>query len=99
MLPDRAQRPELVDRLNSASRWYPRPVIWLALGLLALLLRRPRGLATALVLSGAALLILLGTSLTVYAVADYAVPVVPAFVLLGIAGWLAPRSSPIASRV
>ncbi|MGH3132197.1 MAG: glycosyltransferase family 39 protein [Gaiellaceae bacterium] len=86
--PGRAARPEAVDRLNSASRWYPRPVLWLALGLLAALVRRRRWLALPLVLAGSALLILLGTALAVYAVAEYAVPVVPAFILLATVGVL-----------
>jgi hypothetical protein len=85
-LPDRDARPELVRRLNSASRWYPRPVLWLVLGLLAAILRRPRGIAVPLVLAGAALLILVGTALAVYAVAEYSVPVAPAFILLAAAG-------------
>ena len=87
-LPDRDQRPELADRLNSASRWYPRPVVWLAIGLVAALVRRRRWLATPLVLSGAGLLVLLATSLAVYAVAEYSVPVAPAFTVLAIAGVL-----------
>jgi hypothetical protein len=89
--PDRAARPELVEWLNSASRWYPRPVVWLVVGLVALIFRRPRGLAVPLVLSGAALLVLLGTALAVYAVADYAVPVVPAFILLAVTAILGRR--------
>jgi hypothetical protein len=80
--PDRASRPELVDWLNRASRWYPRPVVWLVLGIVAVALRRPRRLAVPLVLAGAALLILLSTALAVYAVPEYAVPVTPAFILL-----------------
>ncbi|MEX2421902.1 MAG: glycosyltransferase family 39 protein [Actinomycetota bacterium] len=89
--PDRASRPELVDRLNSASRWYPRPVVWLAVGLVALLVRRPRRLGVPPVLAGAALLILLATSLAVYAVAEYSVPVAPAFILLATTGLLGAR--------
>jgi Dolichyl-phosphate-mannose-protein mannosyltransferase len=93
--PDRAARPELVERLNSASRWYPRPVLWLLVGLVAAAIRRPRWLAVPLVLSGAALLILLGTSLAVYAVAEYSVPVVPAFVLLAAVAVLGRRPQPL----
>ena len=87
-LPDRDARPELVDRLNSASRWYPRPVVWLAVGLVAALVRRRRWLVTPLALSAGALLVFLATSLAVYAVAQYSVPLVPAFVLLATAGVL-----------
>ena len=91
--PDRAARPEAVEWLNRASRWYPRPVVWLVAGVVALLVRRRlwRRLAVPALLTASALLILLGTSLAVYAVPEYAVPVVPAFVLLAAAGLTAPR--------
>jgi hypothetical protein len=41
-----------------------------------------------LALAGAALLVLLGTALSVYAVAEYSVAVTPAFVLLATVGVL-----------
>ena len=44
-------------------------------------------------LAGVALLILGATSLTVYANAEYAVPVAPAFVLLVAAGLFGPRAA------
>ena len=91
--PDRSAHPGAIDRLNSASRWYPRPLLWLLVGLLAVLVRRPRRVAIPLALAGAALLILLSTSLAVYAVAEYSVPVTPAFILLAVAGLLGSRSS------
>ena len=90
--PDRSARPGAIDRLNSASRWYPRPVLWLLVGLVAVLVRRPRRLAVPLTLAGGALLILLSTSLAVYAVAEYSVPVTPAFILLAAAGLLGRRA-------
>ena len=90
--PDRSARAEWVDRLNSASRWFPRPVLWLLVGLLAGLVRRPRGLAVPLTLAGGALLVLLSTSLAVYAVAEYSVPVTPAFILLAAVGLLGRRA-------
>jgi len=87
-LPTRAGRSTLVDVVNDLSRLYPRPFMWLLVGLVAALWRRPRGIAVPLVLAGAAVLVLLSTSLAVYAVAEYAVPVVPAFVLLATVGVL-----------
>jgi hypothetical protein len=96
-LPDRDARPELVDRLNSASRWYPRPIVWLALGVVAALVRRRRWLLAPLALSAGALLVFFATSLAVYAVAQYSVPVAPAFVLLATAGVLG-RPPAIPSR-
>ena len=92
-LPDRAQRPALVRLVNDLSRLYPRPFMWLLVGLVASVWRRPRGIAVPAVLAGAALLVLVSTSLAVYAVAEYAVPVVPAFVLLATAGALGRRTA------
>lgn len=91
-LPDRAQRPALVRLVNDLSRLYPRPFMWLLVGLVAAVWRQPRGIAVPAVLAGAALLVLVSTSLAVYAVAEYAVPVVPAFVLLATTGSLGKRS-------
>jgi hypothetical protein len=80
--------------LDRASRWFPRPVLWLAVGLVAVAIRRPRGVATPLVLAAAALLVVLGTALAVPADASYSAPVAPAFVLLAAAGLLAASRAP-----
>ena len=90
-LPERDPRPAIVERVNDLSRLYPRPFMWLLLGVVAALWRRPRGIAVPAVLSALALLVLFATSLAVYAVAEYSVPVVPAFVLLATAGLLGRR--------
>ena len=87
-LPERDSRSALVERVNDLSRVYPRPFMWLLVGLAAALWRRPRGIAVPLVLAASALLVLLATSLAVYAVAEYSVPVAPAFVLLATAAVL-----------
>jgi hypothetical protein len=91
-LPSRASRSGLVGVLDDLSRLYPRPFMWLLVGLAAALWRRPRGIGVPLVLAVAALLVLVSTSLAVYAVAEYSVPVVPAFVLLATAGLLGSRA-------
>jgi hypothetical protein len=88
---DRSASSELGRWIDRASKWFPRPVLWLALGLLALAVRRPHRMATPLVLTGAALLVIVGTSLAVPAAAEYSTPVAPAFLLLAAAGLLAPR--------
>jgi hypothetical protein len=85
-LPDRDSRSGAVEWLNTASRWYPRPFMWLLVGIVAVAIRRPRGLEVPLTLSAAALLLLVATSLAVYATAEYSVPVVPAFILLAAVG-------------
>jgi hypothetical protein len=87
-LPEREARAGIVDRLNSLSRWYPRPVLWLLVGLVAVLARRKRWLLGPLALTGAALAILLATATAIYAIAQYSVPVVPAFILLAAVGVL-----------
>lgn len=88
---DREAAGGLGEWLNRASRWFPRAAVWLAIGALALVIRRPRELATPLVLTAAALLVILGTSLAVPAAAEYSTPVAPAFLLLAAVGLLAPR--------
>jgi hypothetical protein len=96
-LPDRSPRAGLVRWLESASRWYPRPVLWLVVGLLALAWRRPSRAEIPLVLAAAALVLLVSTALAVYAVAQYSVPVVPALVLLATVGVLG-RYRPLRGR-
>ncbi len=91
--PDRAASAALGDWLDRASRWFPRPIVWLVVGLAALLVRRPRAITTPLVAASAALLVLVATSLAVPATAEYSVPVVPAFVLLAVWGLLGRRRS------
>jgi hypothetical protein len=92
LVPVHGDSPELAHRLNQASRWYPPPIIWLVLGLIAIVIRRPRDALLALALPTAALLVLLLTSLGFHAVAEYVVPVAPAFILLAAAGLVGDRS-------
>ena len=92
-LGQRGQHPALVRLVNDLSRLYPRPFMWLVVGVVAVAWRRPRGFAVPAALAGAALLVMVSTSLAVYAVAEYAAPVVPAFVLLATVGALGRRSA------
>ena len=66
--------------------------MWLLLGIVPALWRRPRRVVVPAVLAVSALLVMLSTSLAVYAVAEYSVPLVPAFVLLATAGLFGPRA-------
>jgi len=91
-LPDRDGSPSLVERVDDLSRLYPRPFMWLLVGIVAALWRRPRRILVPAALAASGLAVLLSTSLAVYAVAEYSVPVVPAFVLLATGGLLGPRS-------
>ena len=89
----RGARLRLRGLVNDLSRIYPRPAMWLLAGLLLVAISRPRRASVPLVLSGAALLILVFTALAVYAVAQYSVPVTPAFVLLAATGAFGTRSA------
>jgi hypothetical protein len=77
---------EFAHRLNQSSKWFPPIVVWLAVGLAAVALRRPRGSLVPLTLCAAALLVIVATAFVTLAVAEYAVPVSPAFILLTVVG-------------
>jgi len=90
-LPDRRGNAQLALRLNQLSRWFPRPIVWIAVGLLGLMLRRPRGSLTLLAVAVSALMIIVLNALGLFADQHFALPVAPAFVLLGAGALLAPR--------
>jgi CHASE2 domain-containing sensor protein len=66
--------------------------MWLLVGVAAAMWRRPRGIVLTATLAASAFVIMVSTSLAVYAVAEYSVPLVPAFVLLATAGLFGPRA-------
>lgn len=96
--PDREASSELGRWLDRASRWFPRPAVWLVVGIAAFAVRRPRAMTTPVVLTAAALLVMLGTSLAVPAAAEYSAPVAPAFVLLAVVGALGARRRDTVAR-
>ena len=92
-LPDRTGNAQLALRLNQLSRWFPRPWMWILLGLVAIAFRRPRGWPTLVALSLAALAVVLLNALGLFADLHFVLPVAPAFVLLALGSMLAPRAS------
>lgn len=82
-LPNRHPNSWLALKLNQASRWYPRLIIWIALGLGALLWRRPNGSGTLIGLALCALGVIALNALGLFADPRFALPVAPAFVLFG----------------
>ncbi|MGZ4314362.1 MAG: glycosyltransferase 87 family protein [Gaiellaceae bacterium] len=96
-LPDRRGSPWVVRRVNDASRWFPPPVLWLALALVALVWRRPRRWLSIGIPVAAALLVILLTALGLPAESHYAVPVAPAFVFAAFAGLFVRRREPAAA--
>jgi hypothetical protein len=82
-LPDRNGNAWLALRMNQASRWYPRLIFWIALGLIALAWRRPRGAGTLVAIALAALAVIVLNAFGLFADPRFALPVAPAFVLFG----------------
>lgn len=93
-LPHRKANEQVALRLNQLSRWYPRLILWLAIGFLALLLRRPRDSSTLVALTLAALLVIVFNALGLFADPHFALPVAPAFVFLTAGALLGPRRQP-----
>ena len=90
-LPDRRGNATLAHRLDQASRWYPRPLLWIVLGLAAMVVRRPPRVRLLLALPLAAFFVVLLNALGLFTDLHFFLPVAPAFVLLGIGGLLADR--------
>jgi hypothetical protein len=97
-LPDRKGNRQLALRLNQLSRWFPRSIIWIAVGLIALAWRRPRGARTLIALALAALFVVVFNALGLFADRRFALPVAPAFVLFGASALLGPRAGARVSR-
>jgi len=94
-LPDRAGNAQLALRLNQLSRWFPRPWMWILLGLIAIAVRRPRGWPILVTLSLAAFAAVLLNAFGLFADLHFVLPVAPAFVLLGLAGLVGGRAQTV----
>jgi hypothetical protein len=90
-LPGRDGNASLGLRLNQASRWYPRTIIWLLVGVVALAIRRPRGWQAVAAITVAAFLVVLLNALGLGPDRHYVLPVAPAFVFLATVGLLGSR--------
>jgi hypothetical protein len=85
-LPSRDGSVFVANQLKRVTWKFPRPPFWIAVALLGLLLRRPRGSLVLVALSVlASVLIVTHAYLQKAVVAEYALPVYPTFVLAGIA--------------
>ena len=93
-LPGRRGNAWLALRLNQLSRWYPRLIIWIVLGLVALAVRRPRGGHALVALALAALFVIVFNALGLFADPHFALPVAPAFVLFGACALVGNRDQP-----
>jgi hypothetical protein len=94
-LPDRSPNGWLLLRFNELSRWFPRLILWIAVGLLALAVRRPRGWRTLAALALSALFVIVLNALGLFADPRFALPVAPAFVLFGACALLGSRDADV----
>lgn len=90
-LPDRSGNAQLALRLNQLSRWFPRPWMWIVLGIGGIAWRRPRGWPTLIALSVAALAVVTFNAAGLFADLHFVLPVAPAFAFLGLCGLLGQR--------
>ncbi len=84
-LPGRTGSTYLSLRINQASNRFPPPAIWLAIGVVALFVRRPARALAAITPAIAGLIVILLSALAIPSVPHYSVPVAPAFLLLAAA--------------
>ena len=91
-LPDRTGNSWLALRMNQASRWYPRLILWIALGLIGVALRRPKGTGTLVAIAAAAFVVIVLNALGLFADPRFALPVAPAFVFFGSCALLGRRN-------
>jgi hypothetical protein len=92
-LPDREGNEQVALRLSQLSRWFPRPIIWIVIGLIGLIWRRPTGARTLVALGLAAMLVIVFNALGLFADPHFALPVAPAFVLLAAGALLGARQA------
>ena len=84
-LPRRTGSTYLSLRMNQASNRFPPPVIWLAIGIVALFVRRPARALAAMTPAIAGLIVILLSALAIPSVPHYSVPVAPSFLLFAAA--------------
>ena len=81
----------LTLQFSRSSRLFPPPLVWLVIGLVAWVWRRPARSGLAACLAGAALLVIAFQALAVYSIIEFAIPVAPALVVFGVAGLVGDR--------
>jgi hypothetical protein len=100
-LPSREGATVVPELLNRITPRYPRPPLWLAVAVVALVWRRPRGIRAILVLWLAAALVLLVHAVSQGVAPEFALPVYPVFVvtaLAALAGERRPHPEPVGAR-
>ncbi len=89
----------LTLQFSRSSKLFPPPLLWLVAGLAGLVVRRPKRLGLALVLAGAAALVVAFQALAIYTIIEFAIPVAPAIVVLGAVGLVGERGLVLRSEI
>ena len=97
-LPIRDSNAWLASKGGTASDRWPRPILWIVVVAVALVLRRPRGAVPALIIGGTAALILLVHALSQAAQSEFELPFVPVWIAGAMIMLLAPRRAPVRLR-
>ncbi len=90
--PTRVGNRALGIRLDQMSHRYPPVVFWLAIGAIAIAIRRPRGATALLTLAIAALVVVVFNGLGLLADRHFMLPVAPAFILFAVGALLGERA-------
>ena len=83
--------PEILNRITPR---YPTPVLWIVVGLGALVVRRPRGSRTLLILWAAAFLVLLIHAASQGVAPEFVLPLYPVFIVTALAALAGDRVRP-----
>jgi hypothetical protein len=91
-LPSRSGQAWVTEILDRITPRFPRPPLWIAVGVVALLWRRPRGWQTILVLWGAAAAVLLIHAASQGIAPEFALPLYPLFIVTALAALAGDRA-------
>ena len=93
-LPTRDSNATLASKGGTAAYRWPRPILWIAVALVAFAVRRPRGTAPMLVLGAIGALVLLVHALSQAPQSEFQLPFVPLWIAAALVALLAPRRAP-----
>jgi hypothetical protein len=96
-LPTRDSNAWLASKGGTAAVRWPRPILWIAVALVAFAIRRPRGTAPMLVLCAVGALVLLVHALSQAPQSEFELPFVPLWIAAALVALLAPRAAPTPS--